>query len=110
MARQSLIPLVAACVLALAACGGGGDSGGGGGNGNGGNGNVDTSSTLYQAAYGVCSSASPEQIKQDYRTTSTDPADIAHDVAVNLAGGNPDDQPNAEAGCKDGLEAYKSGG
>ena len=114
MRRQSLIGSVAACALALAGCGGG--SSGGGGNtggvikqGDQGGGAVDTNSTLYSAAYGVCSSASPEEIKSNYRTRSTEPEVIAHDVAQNLAGGNPLDEPNATAGCLAGLKAYPGG-
>jgi hypothetical protein len=113
MRRKSLIGLIAACVLALAGCGGGGGGGGGGGDGviteGEGPGEVDTNSTLYQAAFGVCSSASPAEIKANYRTTSTKPKDVAHDVAANLAGGNPLDEPNAEAGCLAGLKAFKAG-
>jgi hypothetical protein len=113
MSRQSLIGLVAACALALAGCGGGGGSGGGNTGviteGGGAGAEVDTNSTLYQAAYGVCSSASPAEIKNNYRTKSTKPEDIASDVSASLAGGNPLDQPNAKAGCLAGLKAFKGG-
>ena len=113
MRRQSLIGVVAACALALAGCGGGGNGGGNTGGvieqGDQGGGDVDTNSTLYSAAYGVCSSASPDEIKSNYRTTSTKPNDIARDVAQNLAGGNPLDEPNARAGCLAGLKAYSGG-
>jgi|SRR5215208_7692058 len=111
MRRQSLIGVVAACVFALAGCGGGSDGGGNTGVILQGEqtGEVDTNSTLYSAAYGVCSSASPEEIKSNYRTRSTKPNDIAQDVAQNLAGGNPLDEPNARAGCLAGLKAYSGG-
>jgi hypothetical protein len=112
MRRPSIILLL--CALALAGCGGSSGGSGGGQTGviddsRGATGNVETDSTLYQAAFGVCSSAPPEQIKSDYRTTSAKPADIARDVAANLAGGNPLDEPNARAGCLAGLKAYTGG-
>jgi hypothetical protein len=109
MRRLTFIALLTALVVALAGCGGGGGNGGPANTGvieEGGVGTVDTNSTLYQAAYGVCSSASPEEIKSNYRTTSTKPAAIAQEVAANLAGGNPQDEPNANAGCLAGLEAF----
>jgi hypothetical protein len=112
MKRQSLIPVVAACALAFAGCGGGG-GGGGGGDGviteDQGTVEIDTNSTVYQAAFGVCSSASPKEIKSNYRTTSTKPDDIAHQVALNLAGGTPGAEANAEAGCRAGLKAFQAG-
>jgi hypothetical protein len=114
MRRLTFISLLAALALALAGCGSGG---GGGGAGNTGGvieegssgGPVDTSSTLYQAAFGVCSSASPDEIKSNYRTTSVKPDAIADEVAANLAGGNPQEEPNAHAGCLAGLKAYGGG-
>lgn len=113
MGRQSLIVVVAACALALAGCGGGGGGGDTGTGvvteGGGPGAEVDTNSSLYQAAFGVCSSASPAEIKANYRTTSTRAQDIAHEVAQNLAGGNPLDEPNAIAGCLAGLQAYQGG-
>ena len=101
MARRLLI-LVAA--LALAGCGGGGGDGGGDDTG----GAVDTNNTVYQAANGICGSASRAELKSNYRTPSDSPEDIAEAIATNLAGGIPRDEEAARQGCLDGIKAYEA--
>ena len=97
----STLPPLAAAALLAAGCGGGG---GGGGNEDGaGDGGVDTTNTVYQAAFGICASDDAATLKNTYRTPSDSPDDIAEAIATNLAGGNPDDEENARQGCKDGL-------
>ena len=91
--------------LLLAGCGGGGGDGGGNGGGGGGGGANLQDNSVYQAENGVCASAPPEQLKNDYRTESTDPEDIADRVADTLAGGNPADEGPARQGCLDALKA-----
>lgn len=104
MTKPSLIPfLLLLGALALAGCGGGG----GGGSGNDTRG-IDTGNTVYQAANGICSSASPEELKANYRTPSAEPDAIAEAIATNLAGGSEPDVEAARQGCLDGIEQYKA--
>ena len=108
MTLKAPIALVLA-VAALAGCGGGGGNGGGGGGGEAPEppAGVDTNSQLYEAAYGICSSAPTSQLKNDYYLDNEDPEAIANAVAASLSGGNPADEPNVKAGCLAGLEAYE---
>jgi hypothetical protein len=103
MRNLVLTTLLAAGALALAGCGGGGtdatETGG----------PVDTNNTVYQAANGICASASPEELRANYRTPSAKPEDIAESIATNLAGGIPRDEEAARQGCLDGLKAQSGG-
>ncbi len=103
MARVALTVLVAAVAFGLAACGGGGSDATETG------GPVDTNNTVYQAANGICASASPEELRANYRTPSAKPKDIAEAIATNLAGGIPRDEEAARQGCLDGLNAQSGG-
>ena len=94
---------LALAALALAGCGRGGDDGGGDAGGP-----VDTNNTVYQAAVGICGSASRKELKSDYRTPSDEPAAIAEAIATNLAGGIPRDEEAARQGCLDGIEAFEA--
>jgi hypothetical protein len=103
MTKAPLTVLVAAAAFALSGCGGGGSDANETG------GPVDTNNTVYQAANGICASASPEELRANYRTPSAKPKDIADSIAVNLAGGIPRDEEAARQGCLDGLKAQSGG-
>ena len=94
--------LVLGAALALAGCGSSGEEREDDPRG------VDTGTTVYQAAHGICSSASPEELRANYRTPSDKPDAIAEAIATNLAGGIPDDEEAARRGCLDGLKAYEA--
>ena len=103
MPKIALTLLASVAVLALAGCGGGGSDATETG------GPVDTNNTVYQAANGICASASPEELRANYRTPSAKPEDIANSIATNLAGGIPRDEEAARQGCLDGLKAQSGG-
>jgi hypothetical protein len=103
MRNSALTTLAGAVALALAGCGGGGSDATETG------GPVDTNNTVYQAANGICASASPEELRANYRTPSAKPEDIADAIATNLAGGIPRDEEAARQGCLDGLNAQSGG-
>lgn len=107
MSTKAAIPLLLTVATLAAGCGGGGGADTGGGGETIVTGDVNTNSTLYESAYGICSSADPKQLQNDYYLDSTDPGAIAQAVAASLSGGNPADEPNVAAGCLAGLEAYE---
>lgn len=106
MSVKAPISVLLAVAALAAGCGGGG---GGGGNGGGtpAPGGIDTNNQLYEAAFGICSSAPTSQLRNDYYLDSEEPEVIAKAVATSMSGGNPADEPNVEAGCLAGLEAYE---
>jgi hypothetical protein len=103
MTTRALTTLLVGAALALAGCGGGGSDANETG------GPVDTNNTVYQAANGICASASPEELRANYRTPSAEPEDIADAIATNLAGGIPRDEEAARQGCLDGIESQSGG-